>query len=167
MLAWVVQTKTPYHAWHYTHPPTHYVRDHDNYHTGGILDGLFDYLQCDPVPEFLEAYLNGLAFYEQRLFTPEGAPKWRSSRNYPYDAHGSAQGIITFSKAAVYNPGYLDRALVVTNWALRELRAPNGGFYYQKHKFFLWRLELMRWNNSWMAMAMAELLAAAQACMNT
>lgn len=162
LLTWVAGTATPYHAWYYTHPPTGYVKDIDNYHTGGILDGFFDYLQVSNDTRHLQLFLDGLAFYERELFTADGAPKWRNTKHYPYDIHGSAQGVITFAKASAYNPAYLARAATIAEWALNNLRAPHGGFYYQRHRFFTWELELMRWNNSWMSLALAELVSAAK-----
>ena len=36
-------------------------------------------------------------------------------------------------------------------------KSPGGGFYYQRFPLFSWKLDLMRWNNSWMAWALSEL----------
>ena len=162
MINWTLSVKTDYHAWYYTEPPTAYVRDHDNYHTGGILDGIYDYLTVAEERRYLLSYMKGIQFYEERLFEPSGAPKWRSSKSHPFDIHGSAQGILSFTKAARYNPSFLDAAVRIALWAIENMQGPTGGFYYQKRRFFLWKVDLMRWNNSWMAWALAELLHSIQ-----
>jgi hypothetical protein len=160
LITWVLGKKTDYHAWYYTEPPTSYVRNHDNYHSGGIIDGLFDYAIVSDDKECLEAYRNGLDFYLNELFGPNGEPKWRNKKDYPYDIHGSAQGILSCAKAAHFDSRYLDRGVKFARWADRNLGSPEGGFYYQKHQFYTVKFDLMRWNNSWMAWALAELCAA-------
>jgi len=158
LLNWIIEVKTDYYAWYYTHPPTAYVRNHDNYHTGGILDGIFDYMDATGDYAYLETYMKGLKFYSEELFEHSGAPKWRNTKSLPYDIHGSAQGILSFAKAARYNPFFLDTAVKQAVWAIENLQSLEGGFYYQKHRLFTWKLDLMRWNNSWMAWALSELL---------
>ena len=158
LINWTLSVKTDYDAWYYTHPPTAYVRNHDNYHTGGILDGIHDYLIMSKDHKYLLTYLRGIKFYEEELFEPSGAPRWRNRKRYPHDIHGSAQGIISFTKAASFNPSFLDTAVRLAIWAIDNMQSHDGGFYYQKHRLFLWRLELMRWNNSWMAWALSEIL---------
>ncbi len=160
LINWTVGCKTGDNAWHYTHPPTVYVRNYDNYHTGGILDGILDYMEASGDRSHLDTYLRGLEFYRDELFEASGAPKWRNTRSFPHDIHGSAQGILTFAKAARTAPAFLDTAMRTAFWAIDHLQSPEGGFYYQKHRRFTWKLELMRWNNSWMAWALAELLYA-------
>lgn len=158
LIAWTIGTKTEYGAWYYTHPRTVYVRDHDNYHTGGILDGIFDYMEASQDFQFLEDYLKGLKFYGEELFEPSGAAKWRNTSCYPHDVHGSAQGIISFGRAGLLNPIYYDLAIRIAEWAIIHLQNDAGGFYYQQKRLFTWKLELMRWGNSWMAWALSELL---------
>ena len=160
LVNWVVSTQTPDHCWHYTHPGTIYVRNYDNYHTGGILDGIWDYLDALPQvdPKILAVFKSGLRFYETRLFLADGSPKWRSAKTWPKDIHGAAQGILTFSRV---NPELLRnprKADIIVRWTLDHMAAPHGGFYYQQYPFFTWRQEFMRWNNSWMAWALSEWL---------
>jgi len=158
MINWTVSVKTDYHAWYYTQPATVYVKHHDNYHTGGILDGISDYLSISEDNRHALTYLKGLKFYDEALFEDSGAPKWRNTKRYPYDIHGSAQGVLTFSKASCLNPSYLDTATRMANWAIDHMQSPAGWFYYQKHRLFIKKLNLMRWNTSWMAWALAELI---------
>ena len=160
MVNWVLSLRTDYDAWHYTDPPTNYVKNHDNYHTGGIVDGLFDFMRVSGDKKCEEIYWKGLDFYAKELFEEDGAPKWRNHKSYPYDVHGSAQGILSFAKAAEVRPEYLKLAQKIAHWADENLSSPDGGFFYQKHKYFTMKFDLMRWNNSWMAWALAELALA-------
>ena len=107
------------------------------------------------------AFLKALDYYVENFFTSEGAPKWRAHKIYPNDVHGSAQGILTFAKASALSQRHLELARKIAQWAIRELQAPDEGyFYYQKFERFTWKLDLMRWGNSWMHWALAELLLA-------
>ena len=162
MISWVISVKAKDGVWYYTDPPTCYVQGFDNYHTGGILDGIFDYMQVTGDTEHLVTYLRALKFYEEHLFEPAGAPKWRNTRTYPLDIHGAAQGILTFARASHFSPAYLDTAVRIAGWAIANMQAKDGWFYYQKRRLFTWKLELMRWNNSWMAWALADLLRRSQ-----
>jgi len=158
MIAWTLANRTSDYAWHYTVPPSASGIGHDNYHTGGILDGILDYMQISREDWPREAFEKGLAFYSNHLFEPDGAPRWTSKRAYPQDIHGSAQGIITFSRAAVLYPEYIETSIKIASWALANMQAPDGHFYYRKHRCFTRRECLMRWNNSWMSWALAVML---------
>jgi hypothetical protein len=158
LIEWVVQKRTSYYCWYYTEPASRYVRQHDNYHTGGILDGLFDYMTATGDWSHLEIYMEGLKYYESELFELDGAPKWRNDCSYPRDIHGAAQGIITFCRASELNPLYLDVAVRIAEWTISNMRNAQGGFYFQQHRLFTWKIELMRWANSWMAVALAMLV---------
>jgi len=157
LIQWVVRARMPSGAWNYTEPKSQSGIGPDNYHTGGILDGILDYMTCSGDRGPIEAYRTGLALYERSFFSNEGAPYWREHKPFPHDVHGSAQGAITFSKAASLVPGSLDTAGRILNWAILHLQDPRDGhFHYQKYRLFTWKLNLMRWNNSWMFLAMQE-----------
>lgn len=160
MIAWVIRQRTDYDAWHYTVPPGASGIGHDNYHTGGILDGIIDYMINVGDESFKDIYLRALDFYRNRLFEPDGAPRLTSDKKYPFDIHGAAQGIITFAKAAHYDGKELDVARKIADWAIVNMQDEDGHFYYRKHRCFTRKECLMRWNNSWMSWALSELLIA-------
>jgi hypothetical protein len=160
LVAWTVYAQNPEGSWNYSVPRSQAKLGPDNYHTGGILDGLWDYLSASRDRAFLDPYTRGLTFYECHFFTQDGAPRWRANRTYPMDIHGAAQGILSFTKAAALDRRHLQRAKGIAGWAIRQMQdAKEGYFYYQKFRFFVWKENLMRWNNSWMAWALAELAA--------
>jgi rhamnogalacturonyl hydrolase YesR len=155
---YTVNRRTDYNAWYYTHPPGKSLIRHDNYHTGGILDGLLEYYEESQDKSFLPVYWSGLEYYQKNLFEPNGAPRWMNTKKYPFDIHGCAQGIISFIKAARHDPGYKPQAEIITNWTISHLYNPERcDFSYRQGRLLRWDYSLMRWCNAWMARAMAEL----------
>jgi hypothetical protein len=161
LMKFVDRAKTSNCAWYYTEPPGDSPITHDNYHTGGILDALLEYTEETHDRAFEDTFWCGLDFYRDHLFVPDGAPKFMSSKQWPYDIHGSAQGIITFTKAACYDPSRkenLRMAARILEWTYQNMYDPRGFFYYQKHRLYTKKFTLMRWCNSWMALAIAHYL---------
>jgi hypothetical protein len=155
LLQYVVDKQTDAGAWFYTHPPGDSRITHDNYHTGEIVDALRDYEIYSGDKSFNPAYHRGLDFYREHLFTKKLRPKWMYDQEYPYDIHGYAQGILTFTAA-----GEFDRAAGVLQSALDDMwNAREGRFFYQKHRFYTARFTLMRWCQAWMVHALSTFLA--------
>lgn len=161
LIAFLVDKQTDYGAWHYAWPAQTSNVKHDNYHTGNVLDWILDYSRRSGDESFLPNYERGLIFYRDHLFLPDGAPKWMSHKEYPFDAHSAAQGIVTFAKAALeLDPSYLAQARRVAKWAVENMQSPAGYFYYQKGRFWTKKYTLMRWCNAWMAFGLSSLLLA-------
>ena len=158
-IRFTVNRKTPYDCWYYTYPSDKSHIRHDNYHTGGILDGLIEYFEYTKDDQFLETYSGGLTFYSSNLFGPDGEPYWMNDKKFPFDIHGSAQGIITFAKASTIKPEYLTLSKKIASWAITNLYNSNKNhFNYRKGRFLDWNYSLMRWCNGWMARALSELI---------
>jgi hypothetical protein len=82
-----------------------------------------------------------------------------NDRKYPHDVHGSAQGIITFKKAARHDKTFLPQAAKIADWTILHLyRRKSQDFAYRQGRWMMWDYSLMRWCNAWMARALAELL---------
>jgi hypothetical protein len=161
MIRFVASRRTDYYAWYYTYPAHHSYIVHDNYHTGGIVDALRDYELYTEDTSFHDIYVKGIDYYERELFLTDGAPKYMNNQNFPFDIHGSAQGIISFAKAAYWNKSYLRIADRIADWAIDNMfNKKYGFFYYQKGRYVTKRFTLMRWCNAWMAKAMSDLLLA-------
>jgi rhamnogalacturonyl hydrolase YesR len=159
-LNYTVNRRTDYNCWYYTEPKNKSPITHDNYHTGGILDGLLEYFEETGDDRFMPVYWNGLKYYQISLFEPDGAPRWMHDKKYPLDIHGSAQGIITFMKSSRYKEEYTSQALGIYNWSIRHLyRKSMCDFAYRQSRFFKWDYSLMRWCNAWMARAIGELIS--------
>lgn len=155
LVRYVVRRQTSEGAWFYTDPPQDSHIVHDNYHTGFILDALWTYRQVTGDASYDQEYQLGLKFYADKLFMDDGAPKWMSDKQYPYDVHGAAQGVITFSRHANEYPGLAKR---IAGWAIKNLYSGRGRFYYQKNSWYTKRFTLLRWCNGWMGFALANLL---------
>ena len=159
LLSFTVNRRTDYYAWYYTYPRQMSPLRHDNYHTGGILDGLLEYWEEAGDDRFMDVYWKGLKYYSGSLFEKDGAPRWMNDRRYPHDIHGSAQGIITFSKAGLYRPEYLDQSKKIIEWTVKHLyRAKMNDFVYRKGRFIRWNYSLMRWCNAWMSRAIGGMI---------
>lgn len=156
LLTYVLNQQTEYAAWFYTDPPQDSHITHDNYHTGFILDAIWRCMAAtgDRGPE--AQYYKGLAFYADKLFNDDGAPRWMHDTDYPWDIHGAAQGIITFCRHDDLYPGL---ALKIANWSIENMYSDQGRFFYQKTRLYTKRFTLLRWCNGWMARALAALLS--------
>jgi hypothetical protein len=160
-MQFIVNRQTDYGAWYYTDPPQGSPIIHDNYHTGIILDCIYDYMAAVNNMEYSQQYEKGLQYYADNLFLKSGAPKWMNNKIYPYDIHGSAQGTISFSKASKTFPDYLSLAENSLLWTMKNLYSEKTGqFWYQKTRWYTKRFTLMRWCNAWMAYALATFLTA-------
>jgi hypothetical protein len=154
LLSYVMARQTSNHAWFYTDPPEDSLITHDNYHTGFILDALWRYMHATDDWAWMDQYRHGLEFYRARLFSDEGAPRWMHNKEYPYDIHGAAQGVLTFARHQQEYPGF---ATKVAAWAMNNMYHADGRFYYQKNRWRTKRFTLMRWCNAWMFKALANL----------
>jgi rhamnogalacturonyl hydrolase YesR len=154
---YTVNRRTDYNAWYYTHPPGKSLIRHDNYHTGGILDGLLEYFEETGDNTYLPVYWSGLEYYQKNLFEQNGAPRWMNTKKYPFDIHGAAQGVISFKKAASHDARFMPQAEIIANWAILHLYHPKRrDFIYRQGRWLKWDYSLMRWCNAWMAKALAQ-----------
>jgi uncharacterized protein YyaL (SSP411 family) len=159
LVNFVLKCKTTYDAWFYTFPADGSHIKHDNYHTGGVVDALLEYADITGDTRVMEVYWRGLGYYEKHLFEQNGAPRWMNDSRYPYDTHGAAQGIVSFSKAAKLKKEYAEVADRTADWAIMNLyRERTGDFRYRKGRFFNYDFSLMHWCNGWMARALGELI---------
>lgn len=154
LVKYVVNQQTSYSAWFYTDPPSDSHITHDNYHTGFILDALKRYIDATNSIKYTGIYQKGLDYYAKQLFNLDGSPRWMNDKDYPHDIHGSAQGIITFSRHMDDYPGLAKK---IADWAIDNMYHQDGRFYYQQTRLFTKRFTLMRWCNAWMFRALSLL----------
>jgi hypothetical protein len=157
LVRYVVSKQTPYGAWYYAEPPSASHITHDNYHTGFILDSIQEYGRHSRSTEFDDSYRRGLQFYRQRLFEPDGAPRFMHDRRFPFDIHGAAQGIITFAMAEQGTGEGSDAQFSrrVLEWTLRKMYDEHTHWFdYQHRRFFRARIRELRWCQAWMAWAL-------------
>lgn len=159
----LVKQQTDYGAWYYAYPSDSSPVTHDNYHTGNVLDWLLYYRLFTGDDSYMSAYQRGLEFYRDNLFSADGAPKHRHNVVFPRDIHSAAQGGTTFSRAALhFDPAYAAYAQRSVDWALNEMQAPDGGFYYMQGRWTTNKTRLMHWNEGLMSVGLAHTMLAMQ-----
>ncbi len=121
----------------------------DNFHTGYNLVAL-----CES-STFPEAARRGFEYWDRTFWTPEFAPRYYHNRSHPFDAHCSAQGILTYLAF-----GEIGKAKAVARWVIANLWDDRGFFWYQRGRWFTNRICYMRWAQAWMYCALAKLIKA-------
>jgi hypothetical protein len=133
-----------------------------DFHQGFVLDSIMMIARCLELSDATveNALQQGFHFYRTRQFTPEGRALWRVPAEFPADIHHQAQGIITSMRYHRHsgNEEALHMARQVLRYTLAHFQAPDGSFYYRKHRHFTDRTPYMRWANAWIMLAMAEAL---------
>jgi hypothetical protein len=127
----------------------------DGFHTGYnlvALKGLADVTGADWVVDSLE---RGLAYYLNHFFESDGRVKYFHDRTYPIDTHAIGQALITLCTLAEYDSRTLELAGTVCNWALENMRSPEGWFYYQKWPLWTNHINYMRWSQAWMLLGLS------------
>jgi len=156
LVRYVVSKQTTDGAWFYADPPSASHITHDNYHTGFILDAIAGYTDASGSDEFVAAYDNGLDFYRDRLFQPDGAARFMSDQRWPVDIHGCAQGIITFSLQQQREGRGGEMADRVLDWTMANMWDPRSGWFsYQKRRGIRTNIRELRWCQAWMSWALA------------
>jgi rhamnogalacturonyl hydrolase YesR len=134
--AWSYGT-LPYHQWI------------DNFHTGYNLEAIYMYQQISGDKSFNSHINKAFSYYINTFFTSEGKPKYYHNQLYPIDIHAPAQLLVSLSKMNKFFDN-IELINKVINWTIENMQAKNGGFYYQKKKFFTSKIPYMRWSNAWM-----------------
>ncbi len=153
ILSYVASRQEPIGGWKYADPPSASHLSMDNFHNGFIIESFLRYGEVIESESFSDVVDRGLSFYRTQLFEENGTPHWDEKNKYPLDIHNAAQGIIVFSQT-----GDHEFASNILDWALENLYAGGGQFYYQKRKYYTKRFTLMRWCQAWMAYALTVYL---------
>jgi len=111
--------------------------------------------------DFDNALRRGYEFWTERFFLTHGWPKYFPDHLYPADIHSAASAIVALVELRGHLPNTLLLAKEIADWALKNLRDPQGFFSYQKRRFFTVRIPYMRWSQAWMMYALARLLEVA------
>ena len=150
--------QNPNGSWYYGEDSHHHWID--NFHTGFVLDCLYDCIDLIPRFDLLPNLEKGLKFYADNFFLSDGTPKYYHHRVFPIDIHSCAQSIITLTKFS--GSGERIRRLrdKVLTWTLKNMLDSDGYFYFQKRRLFTNRIAYMRWSQAWMLKALTSVLDA-------
>jgi len=77
---------------------------------------------------------------------------------YPVEIHNQTQGIITFCMLCKYYPEAENFASTIAKWAIQNMQAKDGHFYYHIFPTHKHRISYMRWSNAWMFLALSRLI---------
>jgi len=130
----------------------------DNFHTGFILESLYEAMKLNPKCGDENKLRLGYRFYLDHFFCKNGAVKYYHDRTYPIDGHAIAQSIITLSKLRSYDSRSAPLLDGVLKWTLANFRSCQGSFYYQKWPLFTNKIPYLRWVQAWMLYALVILL---------
>lgn len=130
----------------------------DSFHTSYNVCALLDYQRITGDTAFQEAMLRGHRYYQTSFFIDKGVPKYFHNRKFPIDIHACSQAILHFIAFSSIDPSALERASQAFRWTMRNMAAPDGSFYYQRHRLWTNRAPYMRWGQAWMLRALANLL---------
>jgi hypothetical protein len=158
--AFSVARQHPDGSWDYGESDNPPQRWKDNFHTGFNLCALQAIARFAGTDRFADSTGRGLAYFRQHFFADDGAPKYFHDATYPIDVHSAAQSMITLAALRDQHPENLSLAQSVCRWALANLRAEQGYFYFQKHPLYTNRIPYMRWSQAWMLLALSALLEA-------
>jgi hypothetical protein len=125
----------------------------DNYHTGYVLECLHEYSDKTRDFNFHRIIQNGYNYYITNLFEENKIPKFFNNDTYPIDCTSGAQAVITLCRF-----GEIKQAENVALFMVRNMQAPDGSFYFRKHKNKLDKTVFMRWSNAWMFAALARII---------
>ncbi|MEW5748774.1 MAG: hypothetical protein AB1793_08355 [Candidatus Thermoplasmatota archaeon] len=156
----IVQKQSLDGSWHYSEYSNGKKRIQLDFHQGYMVEALSAHVRnrshhCDD--RIRTALMNGASFYSSVMFTADGRSLYRPPANYPVDIHNQAQGIITFSTLGFIIPTYLDLALTIADWTIRNMWVDRGYFIFRKYPILSNSIPYMRWNQAWMMLALATL----------
>ena len=154
---WSTARQRPDGSWPYGERPN--LQWVDNFHTGYVLEAL-DTCARAGIEEAAEPLAKGLHYYRARLFLADGTPKYFENKTHPIDMWCVAQATQTFSIVSDLDRGFLDQALDVFAFALREMRDRDGGFIFQRTRVWRNRARHVRGVVAPMVLALTHLLAA-------
>lgn len=147
-------------SWFYGEAPNlHWI---DNFHTGYVLEALYQYLIYTGNRSCKPALRRGLKFYIEHFIAENGAPCYYQNQLYPIDIQCAAQSIIVLALLREWEPRCLDLAKKVALWSIDHMQDPSGYFYYQKHRWLTNKTPMIHWGQANMIWALAVLLEALQ-----
>lgn len=134
----------------------------DSFHTSYTLVALHGIRRHLGTTEHEGALERGIAYW-RRSFFDGPAVGFYANAPYPIDLHAVAHSIVALIALRERIPDAVAAAERLAEWSLGEMRDSRGYFYYQKHRSYRNRLPYMRWIQSWMLLALADLATAAVA----
>ena len=155
-VGFLARHQNPDGSWYYGENSHHHWID--NFHTGFVLDCIYDCIDLIPRFDLLPNVEKGLRFYADNFFLSDGTPKYYHDQVFPIDIHSCAQSIITLTKFSASGDRIKQLRDKVVTWMLNNMQDSSGYFYFQKRRFFTNKIAYMRWSQAWMLKALVTLI---------
>jgi hypothetical protein len=144
-------------SWYYGEAPSqNWI---DNFHTGYNLCALQSISKYAATTDFESCARRGFEFYRAHFFREGGAVRYFHNRAYPVDIHCIAQSVITLLAFRRLDPGNVQLAQTVLQWAMEHMWDDRGFFYYRVLRSCTIRTSYMRWSQAWMLFAISSFLS--------
>jgi rhamnogalacturonyl hydrolase YesR len=143
-------------SWYYGEAAnTHWV---DSFHTAYVLDCFKYYTQSTGDTRFVKAMTKGYEYWKQTFFSPDGTPRYYSSKTLPIDIQCSSQAIDTLIFFNDQDPTNLELALKVAKWTIDNMQDRAGYFYYRRYsRWLVNKTPTLHWGQATMLCALAGL----------
>jgi hypothetical protein len=157
MVNYVMSCQLPHGGWRYAE--TSYQDWIDSFHTGFVLESLFNYRIHTGDKRFDVNLRRGLEFYKNEFFGADGTPYYYNGRRGPIDIHSPAQAVVTLCRLSPIDADCLPLAEKVLGWTIGNMQDPRGFFYFRKGRFLTNKIPYIRWGQAWMFHALTSYLA--------
>jgi len=152
-MAYLVSVQQGNGSWYYgAAPRQNWI---DSFHTGYNLKALLEYQTESGDTSFQEALERGYRYFDATFFRRGGQIAYCHDSRYPADIHACAQAVLTYCAFRNHRQA-LTRAAAVLRWTLAHMRANDGSFFYQRHRWWTNPVPYMRWAQAWMFRALCR-----------
>ena len=155
-VAYTVARQRPDGAWPYGEQP--HLGWVDNHHTGYVLEALGVCRRCGIEAADAAALRRGAAFYRDRLFRADGAPRYFDTSLYPVDVQCVATGIQTFSLLAAADEEFAEAAWRVFSYGLEKMQRHDGSFAFHRGRLWTIGTPHIRWGQAPMLLALTHVI---------
>lgn len=143
-------------SWSYAE--TNYQKWIDSFHTGFVLESLYQYIVSSGDETFRSNLARGLAFFRRNFFSPEGIVHYYYDGSGPIDIHSFAQAIVTLTMLTAIDPECKTIADATIRWVTQNMQDPAGYFHFRKGRWIDNRIPYIRWGQAWMFHALTTYL---------
>lgn len=130
----------------------------DNFHTGYVLEAIYNYQKYTGNTRFNLHVSNGLKFFLNNLIYDGFLPKYYSNRKYPIDSQTIAQTILTY----YIFKNEIDKSDEKINdlffWTLNNFYSDKGYFYFRIYPLYKIKIPYLRWSTSTILVSLSKLI---------
>jgi hypothetical protein len=127
----------------------------DNFHTGFKLESLAFVQKYCKTKELADTIDKGFQYWINTFFEKQtGRAFYYDTKGTLVDLHCAAQAISTLYKLNNLNQNTV-LAKKIMHWAINNMQANDGSFYFQKKNKSTNKIRYMRWPNAWMFYGMS------------